>query len=224
MIAFMIAAVFAGACAAVLLSHELLSARERRRNQQEARRRLGVLGKGASRGGKAGGLMAMTPLGTLSKRRADERQKASYERDLPALLEVVALGMQAGMGFDQAFALYAERFDTPLAHCCEESLAVWRKGLKSREEGMRQLADRVATPSFRHFASSTLRALRFGAPMTQLLLDLAREARKEYRAKRQEVVAKAPVKMLLPTGALILPAMLLLVMGPIILDLMRKMG
>ncbi|MDR3037196.1 MAG: type II secretion system F family protein [Coriobacteriales bacterium] len=166
----------------------------------------------------------MTPFGALGKRRADERQKASYERDLPALLEVVALGMQAGMGFDQAFALYAKRFDTPLARCCEESLAVWQKGLKSREEGMRQLADKVATPSFRHFASSALRALRFGAPMTQLLLDLAREARKEYRAKRQEVVAKAPVKMLLPTGALILPAMLLLVMGPIVLDLMRKMG
>jgi tight adherence protein C len=132
--------------------------------------------------------------------------------------------MQAGMGFDQSFALYTERFATPLARCCKESLDVWRKGLKSRDEGMRQLADRVGTPSFRHFCSSALRALRFGAPMTQLLLDLAREARKEYRAARQELVAKAPVKMLLPTGALILPAMVLLVMGPIMLDLMRKMG
>jgi tight adherence protein C len=168
--------------------------------------------------------VARTPVAALFRRREKERRRVSFERDLPALLEVVALGMQAGMGFDQAFALYTERFATPLALCCRESLDVWRKGLKSRDEGMRQLAEQVDTPSFRHFCSSVLRALRFGAPMTQLLLDLAREARKEYRAERQELVAKAPVKMLLPTGTLILPAMLLLVMGPIVLDLMRKMG
>ena len=59
--------------------------------------------------------------------------------------------------------------------------------------------------------------------MTELLIDLAQEARREYRALQQEKVAKAPVKMLLPTGALILPAMLLLVMGPIVLDLMERM-
>ena len=35
----------------------------------------------------------------------------------------------------------------------------------------------------------------------------------------EERVAKAPVKMMLPTGTLILPAMLLLVMGPILLEL-----
>lgn len=32
-------------------------------------------------------------------------------------------------------------------------------------------------------------------------------------------MAKAPVKMMMPTGALILPAMLLLVLGPVLLEL-----
>jgi tight adherence protein C len=209
-------------CALGLLCHEWLRLRDKTRIQEVTRQRLGA-GKGRHGGGLSA-LLAKTPLGTLMERRAAERRRVSFERDLPALLEVIALGMQAGMGFDQAFSLYTERFSTPLARCCGESLEVWQKGLKNRDEGMRQLADRVGTPSFRQFCSSVLRALRFGAPMTQLLLDLAQEARKEYRSKRQELVAKAPVKMLLPTGALILPAMLLLVMGPIMLDLMRKMG
>jgi tight adherence protein C len=218
-----VGAVGAGMCAFALLVHEWLGLRERMRVQAGAKRRLGALAGGRADKGLAG-LLAHSPLSAQVEKRARERRQASFERDLPALLEVVALGMQAGMGFDQAFALYTERFSTPLAHCCKESLEVWQRGLKTRDEGMRQLADRVGTASFRQFASSALRALRFGAPMTQLLLDLAEEARKEYRAKRQELVAKAPVKMLLPTGALILPAMLLLVMGPIMLDLMRKMG
>jgi tight adherence protein C len=219
-----ILALGAAMCAFALLTYEWLCLREKSRIQIGAKRRLGVLGKGAQVEKGFAALLAHTPLAAPLKRRADERLRASFERDLPALLEVIALGMQAGMGFDQAFALYTERFSTPLAQCCKDSLEVWHKGLRNRDEGMRQLAERVGTSSFRQFSSSALRALRFGAPMTQLLLDLAEEARKEYRAKRQELVAKAPVKMLLPTGALILPAMLLLVMGPIMLDLMRKMG
>jgi tight adherence protein C len=233
--AFLLLALLMGACSAALFSYGWLSGQQRARVRNGAKRRLGAVsdrqtqqgGELLQRGSSQSGLsplLAKTPLALLFRRREKEQRRASFERDLPALLEVVALGMQAGMGFDQAFALYTERFETPLALCCRESLDVWRKGLKSRDEGMRQLAERVNTSSFRHFSSSVLRALRFGAPMTQLLLDLAREARKEYRAERQELVAKAPVKMLLPTGALILPAMLLLVMGPIVLDLMRKMG
>lgn len=38
-------------------------------------------------------------------------------------------------------------------------------------------------------------------------------------ARLEERVAKAPVKMMMPTGALILPAMLLLVLGPVLLEL-----
>ncbi|MDR2105937.1 MAG: type II secretion system F family protein [Coriobacteriales bacterium] len=220
----LVSALFAGACSAMLLSYEWLWKRGQARVREGALRRLGTVDAEGRKAGVVSTFLSKAPFGPLLARRENQRRKVSFERDLPALLEVIALGMQAGMGFDQAFALYTERFGTPLARCCKESLDVWRKGLKTRDEGMRQLAEQVGTPSFRHFCSSALRALRFGAPMTQLLLDLAREARKEYRAARQELVAKAPVKMLLPTGVLILPAMLLLVMGPIMLDLMRKMG
>jgi tight adherence protein C len=224
MLLLALVAVLMGACTGFLLGYEWLRTKDRAHIHQEARLRLGVSDERAQTPRGIWALLAALPFGPRSKRRERERRELSFERDLPALLEVVALGMQAGMGFDQAFALYTERFETPLAQCCHESLVVWQKGLKSRDEGMRELAERVGTPSFRHFCSSALRTLRLGAPMTQLLLGLAQEARKEYRAKRQELVAKAPVKMLLPTGALILPAMLLLVMGPIVLDLMRKMG
>ena len=40
-----------------------------------------------------------------------------------------------------------------------------------------------------------------------------------YRARRQEQVAKAPVKMMVPTGTLILPAMLIMVLGPVLLEM-----
>ena len=224
MTALLIIAGLGMACSVVLLCNEWLLSRGKARIQKATRRRLGAMHQEPQPANVLVKALERSMLGVWAKRREKKQEEASFERDLPACLEVVALGMQAGMGFDQAFALYTERFDTALAKCCKESLAVWQKGLISREKGLRELSEIIATPSFRHFSSSVLRALRFGAPMTPLLMDLAQEARKDYRAKRQELVAKAPVKMLLPTGALILPAMLLLVMGPIILDLLRKMG
>ena len=221
---FMMISVVLGGFAFALLSYEWLQKRAKVRTQQEKKHRLGLPAKKKKEANKANALLNKTPLKVFVSRGEQQRIQASYERDLPACLEVVALGMQAGMSFDQAFALYTERFDTLLAAHCGASLSVWQKGLKSRDEGLRELAEKIGTASFKHFSSSVLRALRFGSPMTPLLLALAAEARKEYRAQRQELVAKAPIKMLLPTGVLILPAMLLLVMGPILLDLLRNMG
>ena len=43
----------------------------------------------------------------------------------------------------------------------------------------------------------------------------------EYRAKMEEKVAKAPVKMLVPTAVLILPAMLIVVMAPVFLGFVQ---
>ena len=64
-----------------------------------------------------------------------------------------------------------------------------------------------------------VRSLRFGSTLADNLEDAAREARAAYRARKQEQVAKAPVKMMIPTGVLILPAMLMLVLGPVLLEL-----
>ena len=45
------------------------------------------------------------------------------------------------------------------------------------------------------------------------------EARQSHKAYVEEKVMKAPVKMMLPVGTLILPSMLILVLGPVLLDL-----
>ena len=63
--------------------------------------------------------------------------------------------------------------------------------------------------------------MRFGAPPAESLEVLAIEARQGHKAYVQEKVMKAPVKMMLPVGTLILPSMLILVLGPVLLDLMQ---
>ncbi|MDR2671942.1 MAG: type II secretion system F family protein [Coriobacteriales bacterium] len=164
--------------------------------------------------------------GILSVRFRKRRSRAfcaCCERELPRMLEIVALAIRAGLSFDAAFGLYVRRFDTVLARYCRERFEVWERGLISREDGLRALSAGLDVALFKRFTTTVIRALAYGAPMAPLLRDYAEEARKVYRDKQREKVAKAPVKMLIPTGTLILPAMLMLVIGPIVLDITERM-
>ena len=94
----------------------------------------------------------------------------------------------------------------------------WETGLVDRAEALKLLADGFDLPILHQFVGNVLRSLKCGSPVTQTLDELATQARGEYRSRMEEAVAKAPVKMLVPTAGLILPAMLILVMGPVLLE------
>lgn len=145
---------------------------------------------------------------------------ASAERHLSEMLEVVALGLRSGLTFDHSFALYGSHFDNDFAKSCMRAHRRWSLGLATRDECLRDLARSYDCEQLKHVVDSIVRSLRFGSALTGVLEDAAVQARASYRTALEERIAKAPVKMMLPTGALILPAMLLLVMGPVLLELM----
>jgi tight adherence protein C len=220
------------ACLSVaLLLLEVLTRRQSQRNRSKIKQRmLPALTPNHSTAvktappGKADNILKSLPIiGRQIKAQEQQRFNSSCEAELPRMLEILALGMQSGLSFDAAMALYVRRFNTPLAGFCLEQFDVWERGLISREVGLHNLAAKLELPLFGRFVSTAIRALNYGAPMAPMLKDYAIEARKIYRDKQRELVAKAPVKMLIPTGALILPAMLMLVIGPILLDLTERM-
>lgn len=47
------------------------------------------------------------------------------------------------------------------------------------------------------------------------------DVRRQRRGAIERRIAKAPVKLLVPTGTCILPAMLILVMGPVLLQFVQ---
>lgn len=149
-----------------------------------------------------------------SRCRADQ-----MERHLSEMLDVVALGMHSGLSFDRSLQLYSDHFHTLLAESFASAYRQWSCGLTSRPEALRAVAASYDSALLNRVVENVVRSLRFGATLAGELEDAAREARSSYRARRQEQVAKAPVKMMVPTGVLILPAMLILVLGPVLLEL-----
>lgn len=167
--------------------------------------------------GLAMGAMAPTQ---MIKRRVKERAEA-LERSLAEMLEVVALGLRSGLSFDRSFELYGQHFDTEFARSCTVCQQSWSFGLATREEALGDLAASYDSELFERVVQSIVRSLRFGSSLAENLEEAAEESRAEHRARVEEKVAKAPVKMMLPTAGLILPAMLLLVLGPVLLEMME---
>lgn len=167
------------------------------------------------------GVAAGWRLLTAAIRRRAQHRAQEMERHLPEMLDVVALGMRSGLSFDRSIELYAQHFDTLLARAFGMAQRQWSCGLVRRDDALRGVADSYSSPLLRRVVEGMVRSLRFGSSMAEGLEAAAREARTSYRARRQEQVAKAPVKMMVPTGALILPAMLIMVLGPVLLELME---
>lgn len=201
-----------GALAAV--SGACLCAWAGKRAEAEARK---------SRAQRAAGFEAASPLNAkkrLSPRERKERELA-LERHVPEMIDALSLGMRAGMSFERAFRSYCFRFDDELARLCRQACLKWESGLISRDDALLELGTVSGVASLERFSSNVVRCLRFGSPMNRMLDSLASEARGCYRAKMEERVAKAPVKMLVPTAALILPAMLIVVMAPVLLEFVQ---
>ena len=143
------------------------------------------------------------------------------ERHLAEMLDVLALGLRSGLSFERSLTLYLQHFDTMLARSFELAQQQWMCGFSTREEALRQVAASYDSPVMARVVEDMVRSLRFGSSLAANLELAAAEVRASYRSKKEEQVAKAPVKMMVPTGALILPAMLILVLGPVLLELMK---
>ena len=156
----------------------------------------------------------------------EEKQKArvreSCEARLDTLADIVALGAQAGLSFDAAVRLYCERFDNELSRRMRKALDQWTHGIRTREEALMRMAADLQSPPVRRFAETSVHALRHGAPLAAMLQQLAQELRRDRKTQLDRKVARAPIKMLVPTGVCILPAMLLLVMGPMMLQFLES--
>ena len=155
------------------------------------------------------------------RRRERSRRKRRFERSLPEMLEVVSLGLRSGLSFERSFELYYRHFDGMLSQAAEAAHRRWTMGFATREQALRDMAATYDSKLLARLVESVVRSLRFGSSLADGLDALAAEAREVRKTRLQEAIAKAPVKMMLPTGTLILPAMLLLVLGPVLLELME---
>ena len=132
------------------------------------------------------------------------------------MVDVIRLGLSAGLSFDAALGLYCEQGTGRLAGRMLQARLGWQMGMESREESLMAAARDLRVRQLESFASAVGQAHALGAPLSETLAHQGAEMRAAHRAAVEREIERAPVKMLIPTGTLILPALLLSIVGPLL--------
>jgi tight adherence protein C len=139
------------------------------------------------------------------------RQRATeIRRELPAMLDLLRVSVEAGLPLGAALGEVGERARGPLAR---EWRAVGRECALGvpLSESLRGLVRRAPLPEVEALVAALERAARHGAPLATTLEAQARDARLARRRRIQEQAAKAAPKIQLVVALLLVPSVLLLV-------------
>jgi tight adherence protein C len=152
--------------------------------------------------------------------RATTRCRVELSRAVPDVLDLVAVGVTAGL----SPRLALERAADTVGGLMGTELRTIRSdvGLGATwPAGLRNAARRIGVQELRRLAVILERGQRLGAPVADRVRELAREVRAERRSRREERARRAPVAMLFPLVFLILPAFVLVAVVPAVLVAVR---
>lgn len=149
----------------------------------------------------------------------EKARRESILRSLPDILDLISVSVEAGLGFDGALQKVCEKSRGPLTEDFERSLQELNLG-KPRREALRDMADRVNVDDVSTFLASIIQADQLGVSITNVLRLQSRQVRNNRRMRAEEQAQKAPIKILLPLLLFIFPTILIVLLGPAIIQLM----
>jgi tight adherence protein C len=159
---------------------------------------------------------------TLVRQRAQQRL-AEIDYQLPELIDLLVVTVEAGLGFVGSLQMAAGRVTGALGQELRLTLQEQSMGLSIQEALMNLLA-RCDTPAMRSFVRSIVQGETLGVSIGQIMRDLAQEMRRRRRAVAQEKAQKAPIKILFPLVFLIFPSMFVVLLGPAVFLFIRSFG
>jgi tight adherence protein C len=155
--------------------------------------------------------------------RSARLRREQVEYDLPELIDLLVVTVEAGLGFTGSLQLASQRIPGPLGQ--ELRLAVQEQNMGlSTSEALKNMLIRCDTPSVRTFVRAVTQGETLGVSIGTILRNLAMEMRKRRRAAAEERAQKAPVKILFPLILLIFPAMYVVILFPAMYDLLTQLG
>ena len=147
---------------------------------------------------------------------AVQRRQSEVRSALADSIDLLTICVEAGLGFDAALAHVSKNTSGPLADEFYRTLQEVQLG-RSRNEAMRNLADRSNVPELRAFVLAMVQADIFGVSVANVLRVQAKDMRIKRRQLAEERAMKVPIKVLFPVLFCIFPALFVVILGPAIM-------
>ncbi len=150
------------------------------------------------------------------------RRRRQILRALPYAIDLMTLSVEAGLDFAVAIRRIVEKLGlTPLGAEFGKLLQEIQMG-KSRREALRALKERVHLMDMDFFTSALIQADEMGVGLGPTLRAQAEGVRQRRFLRAEEMAMKAPVKIIFPLVAFVLPVTLVMILGPLAIQLWEQ--
>ena len=145
-------------------------------------------------------------------------RRASMEQQLPDVLDLLSVNVEAGLGFEQALLNVIGHFEGPLI---EELTVTYREISmgRSRRDALLLFAERCELEEAKSFTGAIIQAEQLGISIKNILRTQSSAMRNARRRKVEEKAQKVQVKMLFPMIGFIFPVLLIVLLGPALVSI-----
>ncbi|MDH5799127.1 MAG: type II secretion system F family protein, partial [Paracoccaceae bacterium] len=153
-------------------------------------------------------------------------RQTRVERAFPNAMDLLQISVEAGMGFDAAMSRVGHELRSVAPEISEEFSVVQAEILagRSRSKSLNDMAMRMGIEEATSFANVIVQSIRYGTPLSSALATYSEEMRNKRQMKAEEKANKLPVLMSGVLASLMLPALLLITLGPVIIRYVRYFG
>jgi len=150
-------------------------------------------------------------------------RQEKIRRELPDVMDLLSITVEAGLGFDAALLHVVENspdaiFSREIARMLQEvQLGV------SRIEALRHLADRTDVDDLNSFVMAMVQAEAFGVSISKVLRAQSRELRIRRKQRAEQRAMQIPVKIVFPVILFIFPALFVVSVGPAAIRVMKDL-
>jgi tight adherence protein C len=145
------------------------------------------------------------------------------DKQLPDMIDLLVVTIEAGLGILASMRVASESMSDPLGQELRLTLQEQRMGL-SVGQAIESLGRRADCQNMRIFVRSITQGERLGVSIGTTMRNLSLEMRKRRRAMAEERAQKMPIKMLFPLIFFIFPALFIVILTPMIINIIDALG
>jgi tight adherence protein C len=158
--------------------------------------------------------------------RAIRKNQRAIQNGLPDAIDLIVVCVEAGSSLDQALLRASDELEIALPALAAELRIVTNeiRAGKPRLDAFQGLARRVDVEDIRALVTMLTQTDRFGTSIAQALRTHAMTSRTKRRQRAEERAAKVGVKLVFPLALCLVPALYVVVLGPVVVRIIRSLG
>ncbi len=176
-------------------------------------------------GGIVAGVLGFVLPSVYISRKARARQM-EISRQLSDILDLLVVCVEAGLGLFEAIKIVGTESERQKQAIGRELSLVASEisAGASLGQALRNLAERTAVEDIRPLAATLIQSEQLGAQIAPALHASSDALRTRRRLRAEEAAQKTTIKILFPLVLFILPSMLMVIMGPAIIQIINTLN